>query len=458
MQEIGRDVLQLKRKMAEGMMTPLREILTDKDVKAACHAVGHRHRERIFTPLVTLWGVIGQSLDADQSCRAAVARILATMGMPEGVSGATGSYCEARSRLPERLIEELVGKVARRLEARVPPEQLWLGLRKVRLVDGTCFSMSDTPGLLETFGLPPNTTEGVGFPVARAVGMVSWSTGAVVGAAIGAYRMHERHLFRETWGCLDPGDVVAGDSGFGSYAEIALLKSQEVDCVFRINNTRNVDFRLGKRLGEGDHLVTWKRPAVRPAWLPKDIELPDTITVREIRFTVEVPGFRPEEIVLATTLLDPKVFPKEEIATLFRSRWEIEIDFRHIKITMEMDVLRGKSPDIVKKEFWAHLLAYNLIRSLMFEAGKRHQVPPLRISFKGAIQRLLACAPFMTHAPTSHLPALYLRLLDLIARDILPDRPGRVEPRCVKRHPKSYPFLTVPRHVARLHLLQTTGS
>jgi hypothetical protein len=279
-----------------------------------------------------------------------------------------------------------------------------------------------------------------------------------VGAAIGSYRTHERHLFRETWSCLDPGDVALADAGFGSYAEIALLKAQEADGVFRLRGRRSVDFRRGKRLGPGDHLVIWKRPAVRPDWLPDDIELPETLTLREIRFTVQEPGYRSREIVLVTTLLDSAAFPKDEIAKLYASRWQIEIDFRHIKITMEMDVLRGKSPDIVRKEFWAHLLAYNLIRSLMFEAGKRHQVPPLRISFKGAIQRLLACTPFMVHAPTAHLPALYLRLLDLIAQDVLPDRPGRVEPRARKRRPKPYPLLMIPRSVARLHLLQATGS
>lgn len=453
MQEIGRDVLRLKRKLAEGQLTALREILTDADVKAACHAVGHEHRERLFTPLVTLWGFIGQSLYPDPSCRAAVARILAMLGASQ-TSGDTSAYCQARGRLPERVIEELAMSVAARLEKRVASEQLWLGMRKVRLLDATGIATQDTADLVRTFGLPPNTKEGVGFPVVHAAGLVSWSTGAVLAAAMGALRYHERHLARELWTYLDPGDVLVGDSGFGSYAEIAMLLAQEVDSVFRINNTRDVDFRRGERLGPGDHLVTWERPAVRPEWLPKDIELPETITLREIRFTVEVPGFRPEEIVLVTTLLDAEVFPKEEIAKLFRDRWEIEIDFRHIKVTMGMEPLRGKSSAMAKKEVWAHLLAYNLIRTIMWQASRKHHVPALRISFKGAIQRVLAWTAPMAHLPIHRLPDLYRELLARIAEDIVPFRPNRVEPRCRKRRPKNYPLLTVPRQVARQHLLR----
>lgn len=452
MHGIGLEVGRLKENLAEGQMAPLREILTDAEVRAACRAVKHEHRERLFTPLVTLWGLIGQSLHADPSCRSAVARILATMGNIQA-SGETSAYCKARGRLPERMIEELSHGVAERLEAGVTAEDLWHG-RRVRLVDGTGVSMPDTPGLVEAFGLPPNTKPGIGFPVAHVVGLISWSTGAVLTAGIEALRYHERHLFRETWSDLGPEDVVVGDSGFGSYAEIALLKAQGVDCVFRINHTRSVDFRRGARLGDGDHLVTWHRPAARPAWLPDDIALPETLTVREIRFRVEAPGFRPEEIVLVTTLLDPVAFPKEEIARLFADRWEIEIDFRHIKIAMGMDVLRGKSPDMVRKEIWAHLLAYNLIRTLMWQASKRHRVPALRISFKGTIQRVLAWASPMAHLPVQHLPGLYRWLLAQIAADVVPDRPGRVEPRCRKRRPKNYPLLGVPRPVARQHLLR----
>jgi hypothetical protein len=456
MQEIGRDVLRLKRKLAEGQLTPLREILTDADVKAACHAVGHEHRERLFTPLVTLWGLIGQSLHADPSCRAAVARILTAFGDPK-TSGDTSAYCQARGRLPERMIEELVVKMAKRLEKRVAPEQLWLGRRQVRLLDATGIATQDTLDLVRAFGLPPNTKEGVGFPVVHAAGLVSWSTGAVLAAAMGALRYHERHLGRELRTYLDPGDVLVGDSGFGSYAEIAMLMAQEVDSVFRINNTRSVDFRRGQRLGPGDHLVAWKRPAARPEWLPDDIELPETITLREIRFTVEVPGFRPEEIVLVTTLLDAVAFPKEEIAKLFRDRWEIEIDFRHIKVSMGMEPLRGKSSGMARKEIWAHLLAYNLIRTLMWQASRKHRVSALRISFKGTIQRVLAWTSPMAHLPVHRLPDLYLDLLARVAEDIVPFRPNRVEPRCKKRRPKNYPLLTVPRHVARQHLLRESA-
>ena len=453
MQDIGQGVLGLKRKLAQGQMAPLREILTDKDVKAACHAVGLRHRERLFTPLLTLWSFVGQCLSPDPSCRAAVARILATYGKPTGASSGTSPYCKARLRLPERLIEELGRTVAGRLERRVAPEQLWRG-RRVRLLDGTGITTPDTPELVKAFGLPPNTKEGVGFPVAHAAGMVSWATGAVLGAAIDRLDYHERHLGRELWPLLSPLDVLMADAGFGSYGEIAMLLSQEVDGVYRMNGRRIVDFRRGARLGDGDHLVVWKRPAARPQWLPEEFTLPETLVVREIRFQVHQLGFRPKEIVLVTTLLDPVAFPKEDIAKLYRDRWEIEIDFRHIKTTMGMEPLKGKSPAMARKEIWAHLLAYNLIRTLMWEAAKRHGAAPMRLSFKGTIQRVLAWSGTMAAAPVHQLPERYRELLARIAADIVPSRPDRVEPRCVKRRRKHYPTLGVPRPIARLRLLR----
>lgn len=329
-------------------------------------------------------------------------------------------------------------------------ENLWSG-RRVRIVDGSSFSMPDTPENQEAYPQPSAQSPGCGFPVARFVTLTSWSTGNVLDADEDALSVHERTLFHRLWHRLMPGDVLLSDRGFCSYADLVTLNKRGVDAVMRLVQNRRVDFRKGRRLGPGDHLVTWPKPAIRPRWLSPEAfdALPEEITLREIRFRIHVAGFRSREITVVTTLLDPVAFPKEALAQLYRDRWFVELDLRHLKISMHMDVLRGKSPDIVRKEFWAHLLAYNLLRGLLADAADHKASVARRLSIKGSLQRLSVYVPqFISSAKESQDNQLTQLLRD-IRNDPVPDRPDRVEPRARKRRPKPYPLLTVPRAIAR---------
>ena len=243
---------------------------------------------------------------------------------------------------------------------------------------------------------------------------------------------------------------------------LAELLARGCDAVFRLHGgrSRTVDFRKGKRLGRQDRRVTWDRPTVRPRGLSRQqwMSLPEQLTMRIIRFTTQVPGFRSRTIVVATTLLDPVAYPAQEIAALYGDRWTVELRLRDIKTTMQMDVLRGKSADIVRKEILMHLLAYNLIRALMWQAAQKHGRPLHRLSFAGTVEHLNALAPYLwLYGGTRRSGIVYALLLEWIARDKLPHRPGRIEPRAVKRRPKEYDRLNRPREELRQALLRKTG-
>ncbi len=251
--------------------------------------------------------------------------------------------------------------------------------------------MPDTPSNQERFPQPCRQKKGCGFPVGAFVAVACLATGAIVDAFIGVGKMHDLAMFYYVRSCFSAGDIFLGDRGFSSYAEMGLFLTNGVDSVLRLNQRRLTDFRRGRVLGIGDHIVCWPRPKRCPKGLrAEDYErLPPSLMVREIRYQVAVKGFRSREVILSTTLLDAKEYPAEELAGLYFQRWEIEVDFRHLKITMQMDVLRGRSPDVVEKEFWAHILAYNLLRRLMWESGVMNGALPVSLSVKGSIQHLL---------------------------------------------------------------------
>jgi hypothetical protein len=249
--------------------------------------------------------------------------------------------------------------------------------------------------------------------------------------------------------------VVLGDALFGSYADFWLLLQYGLDGLFQIHGARKTDFRKGQRLGKGDHLATWTKPKQRPKGLPKEIydQLPPTLTIRELKCRIIRKGFRTETITLVTTLLDPVKYPKEELGQLFGLRWQVELDLRHIKTTMNMEFLKAESPAMVHKEIYAHLLAYNLMRILMWEAGMQHGVDPLRLSFQASIQHLLNFIPQLVQAGRNKRNELINTLLACIAKEKLPDRSGRNEPRVRKRRPKSFPLMQKPRHILRKKLV-----
>jgi hypothetical protein len=289
-----------------------------------------------------------------------------------------------------------------------------------------------------------------------------WATGAVLDVAIGAYRSSEVMLVSALWGHLQRGDIVLADRFYCTYVILADLLTRGCDAVFRLHGgrSRTLDFRKGRRLGQEDREMTWDRPTTCPRGLSDSqwMSLPEHLTIRVLRFRTEVPGFRSRRIVVATTLLDPQGYSQQEIAALYGDRWTVELHLRDIKTTMQMDVLRGKSSDIVRKEILMHLLAYNLIRALMWQAAEKHGRPLHRMSFAGTVEHLNALAPYLwLYAGTRRYAILYALLLQWIARDRLPSRPGRIEPRAVKRRPKEYDLLNKPRQQLRRALLSKTG-
>jgi hypothetical protein len=295
--------------------------------------------------------------------------------------------------------------------------------------------------------------------VAKLVVMFCWASGAVRNVAVGPYRSNELALWRQLWDQLQVGDVVLGDRFYGAYADLAQLRARGCDGVFRLRGSRAraLRFRQGQRLGKNDRLFTWSRPKQRPRTLTAEefAQLPATLTVRVLRFDTRIKGFRSRRILVVTTLLDPQAFPLEKIAALYRDRWTVELRIRDVKTTLRMEILRGQSEDLVRKEIYLHFLAYNLIRALMWQAAEQHGQPRHRLSFAGTMQHFHAVAPYLALlAGTPQAASLYQLLLSWIARDRVPERPDRLEPRAVKRRPKPYPRLTRPRKEMQKALLE----
>jgi hypothetical protein len=449
------------RGQAEAGAAAFSDYWTAPEIEQACRDCGHAWRDRFWTPLLTLWAFLSQVLH-EGSCREAVALVLgeqAAAGLLPACSADPSAYGQARRRLPLEVFRAGVRQIGQRLREDVGSAITWCG-RRVWLVDGTTCSMPDTPDLQAAFGQPGRQAPGCGFPVAKVVALFCWASGAVLEAAIGPLRMSELRLWRELWRVLSPGEIVLGDRFYCTFYDIVGVIRCGCDAVFRLHQARPADFRCGRRLGRNDRLVTWRRPTwkARPRGMKRQAwkALPESLTVRLIRFAVDVPGFRSRSITVATTLLDPVAYPAWKIAALYRDRWLIELRFRDIKTTMGMDVLRGKTADIVRKEIYMHLMAYNLIRCLMWQAAARHGRPLRALSFAGAVDRLNALAPYLwLYDGTPRAEALYELLLGWIARDLVPHRPNRLEPRAVKRRPKEYDRLNRPRAEMRKALVRT---
>lgn len=413
--------------------------------------------DRLYTPLVTLLAFIAQVLDSDGSCRQAVSRLVAQFSLhPHSppLSQNTAAYCKARLRLPLAFIWKVIGWVTQRVDAQVEVDDLWLGLHKVRVVDGSSCQAPDTAANLEAFALPGNVKPCCGFPVLPFVGVFSLETGLFQSLRFGKKGGHERHLFRDLIKAFLPGDVVLGDRGFCSFADIVLLNRQGVHAVFRILN-RKPDYQTGQQLGKQDHLVDWGKPKLRPAGLSPEAyaALPEKLRVREVRVVIEQKGFRSQTLDIVTTLFDAGFYTPAAMAALYRRRWTIELNFRHIKTTLGMEVLRTRTPEMAKKEVLVYLLAYNLIQSLIWGAKRIYLIDIQRISFKGTVQHLSSLAPYLAIADQPGFAVLYGKLISMVAKEKIPDRPDRVEPRAIKRRPKPFPLMTKPRHELKAGLL-----
>ena len=414
-------------------------------------------RQRLFPPYVTLWTFLLQILSPDGSCRDAITRLRAFQ-VAQGHSPCspnTGSYCKARARLPEAVVACLAQEVGQRLSHSVPGHWRWKG-RTVKLVDGSTVSMPDTPANQEAYPQHTQPQRGLGFPIARILGVFCLASGSLVTFAVGRYcgkETGEPALLRQVAGCLAPGEVVLGDRCYSSYFMVASLQACGVDYVGRQPQRRKADFRRGQRLGYEDHLIVWTKPA-RPAWLDEATyqQVPDHLQVRELRVRVPRQGFRTRVLLVVTTLLTATAFTKEDIAALYRCRWHAELDLRAIKTALGMDIVRGKTPAMVRKELWMYVLAYNLIRTVMVRAALSKGLCPRQLSFTGALQAVNGFTPALVLAEGAVGDALLDALLGTVAAHRVGQRPNRVEPRAVKRRPKAHKLLRVPRLQARERL------
>lgn len=403
------------------------------------------HRERLFSPTEALSMFLAQALSADRSCQKAVndAAIKRLAGGLSGCSTHTGAYCRARQRLPTQMASALVRHTGRLIAGHSPQTWHWRG-RPVRLVDGTTVPMPDTPANQAAYPQPRSQKPGLGFPLCRMVGIVCLASGAVLDAAIGKYQGKggdEQTLLRAILDTLDAGDILLGDAYYGTYFLLCDLQARGVDAVFEQLGARkrNTDFRRGQRLGPRDHLITLTKPPSKPDWMAQSDydHAPATLTVRELHTGGKI---------LVTTLLNPKQTTKTDLKTLYRSRWHIELDLRNIKTTLGLEILSCKTPEMTEKEIWIYLLAYNLIRLMMAQSALLADRLPRELSFKHTLQLWLAWNQRGMAADNDDtLTALFV----LIAQQSVGKRPGRIEPRAIKRRPKPYPLLAKPRPIAR---------
>ena len=449
----------LRRQFLQDGDLPFTDVLSEKIVSQALTATGVVWNESIYRPLVTLWVFLSQVLSADPSCRAGVARLIAhrcSHGQSE-CSAETGVYCQARKRLPEKFVSDVACQTGRALDGQVDSQWLWKK-RRVYMFDGTTVSMPDTPENQRDYPQVGTQKPGLGFPIARLGSIISLSCGAVIGLGFRRYAgkgQGEVSLLRELWCVLCPGDVLLTDCLMSTWTEMVLLRQRGVDTVSRLNKAnRSADFRRGKRLGKGDHIVRWPKPGRKPINIDRETfkAHPDFLEVRELKIQVKQRGFRTKQIVVVTTLLDPEEYAKRDLAQIYRARWNHELDLRSIKITMQMGILRCKTPGLVRKEIWTHILAYNLIRTVMAQAAVKHDIQPRTISLKGTIQTLEAFQPHIDcqgHRGSSLREKLYQQILDCIATHRVANRLDRHEPRLRKRRPKHYAFLRKPRTVIK---------
>ena len=437
---------------------PFLDVLSASEVESTCRAHNHTWRARIYTPWITLNMFLAQILSSDHSCADALERFQKyrmDCGLPP-VTDDTSSYCEARQRLPEEVVWELARRSGQSIHENAEAQWLFAG-RPVKLIDGSTVIMPDTEANQAEYPQSRSQKPGLGFPIVRILVIISLAVGTVLDAAMGPYQgkqSSELGLFRQISGQLKPGDIALADRFFCNYWVIDDLQRRGVDVVFRLHQTRKADFRRGRRLGPDDHIVTWPK-SQRPDWMSPDqyAAMPKELELREIRVRIKDKKKRTRVLVIVTTLLDAKKYPASALGELFRQRWHAELDLRSIKTTMGMEMLRTKTPDMVRKEVGMHLLAYNLIRGVMAEAARGRDIQPRELSFNGARQTVRAFEETHLYEP-KQIAADFPVLLHLISQKRVGDRPDRHEPRAVKRRPKPYHLLTITRAEAKKRIEQ----
>ena len=406
------------------------------------------HRERLFPPTETLSMFLAQAMSADRSCQnvvnqTATYRLLNSLPL---CSTDTGGYCRSRKRLPISMVSTLCRHTGHLISNQVTTHWQWRN-RPVRLVDGTTIVMPDTPKNQATYPQLSSQKPGLGFPICRLVGLICLGSGALLDMAMSPVKgkgNDEQTLLRSTLDKLDGGDILLGDAFYATYFLFCALYDKDVDAVFEQHGSRRLtaDFRKGTRLGAKDHIIEISKPKQPPFWMSDEAyrQAPNTLQVRECRVGGKI---------LVTTLLCHKKTSKHDLKQLYRKRWHVELDLRNIKTTLGMEMVSCKSPEMVQKEIWVYLLAYNLIRMLMVQSALLSDISPRQISFKHTVQLWIAWQQTNSHGVDQ---SCFNGLLILISQNKVGNRPGRLEPRAVKRRPKPIALLVTTREEARANI------
>jgi Transposase DDE domain len=442
----------VRARFARNEGLPFADILTEASIREVLNEYGVSYRDRVFSPVTTIWGFLSQVLSEDHSCRDAVSRIIAHRAANGSTvcSPNTASYCNARSRIPTRVLSILAMRTAEELHTSTGDRWKWNG-RSVFILDGSSVSMPDTPENRAMYPQPPQQAAGIGFPLARITVLLSLATGACHDLAIAPYEgkgTGETSLFRRMYRTLKAGDVVLADALFDDYFIACELRQQGIDLVAHAQYERVGSLTVESR-PDGQILV-WQRPN-KPRGMTgeKYRSYPKHLLMRQVTVDARDKNNRAQQFKVVTTILMPSIDGRQ-IGALYEHRWEGEVDIRSIKCTMQMDILRCKTPNMVHKEIWTHLLAYNLLRTAMAVAAHENDIEPRQVSFKGAKQAVTAFAPKIEAARPEDRGGLIDAMLATIAYHRVGNRPGRWEPRARKRRPKPAARLMQPRHIAKL--------
>jgi hypothetical protein len=430
---------QLQQQLRDFLPAPLLSVEED----------GPNSRDRVFSLRLTFECFVWQRLKPKTSCREVVRQVQALLRLQgrAPVDESDSAYIQARQRLPKERLQKALSATAQAAERRIGSDGQLCG-RPVQVVDGSTIQLPDTPRNQKRYPQPTSQKPGCGFPMIRFVALLSLSSGAILQVVLDSLHSHDLRLFRRWWEHLRKGDIILGDRAFGEYSTLAQLPRQGVGVVARLHHQRKGDFRKAQRLAKDDGLFVWTK-GYEPSGLSTARQwqqMPAQILVRILRFTATIRGFRHRRIILVTTLLDPQLYPARQIIAWYGRRWSLELCFRDLKTTMGREALRCQSPEMAQKELLTYLVAHNLIRCVMAEVVARYSVDLARISFKGTLDALRQYSAAIAQAPNRRLRrALWEDLLLNLARDLVPLRPNRREPRAVKRRPKAYPLLNQPR-------------
>jgi Transposase DDE domain len=442
----------VRARFARDQGLPFADVLTQASILEVLDEHRVEYRNRVFGPVTTLWGFLSQVLSEDHSCRDAVSRVIAHRAA-SGLavcSPNTASYCNARARLPTSVLRALAWRTAEELQHGLPEGWKWNG-RNVFIADGSHVSMPDTPQNQASYPQPEAQRPGIGFPLARLAVLLSLATGACHDMAMAPYAgkgTGETTLLRQMYDTLKPGDVVLADALFDDYFIACELRQRGVELVARAQYQR-VGTQTVRSRSDGD-VIVWQRPNKPHGMAGEQYRTyPKTQLMRQVSVDARDKDNRVEQFKVITTILDGGI-DGGQIGELYERRWDGEVNIRSIKSTMKMDVLRCKAPEMVRKEIWAHLLAYNLLRTVMAVAAAENGIEPRQLSFKGAKQAVTAFAPKIEAARSEGRAVLIDAMLTTIAYHRVGDRPGRWEPRARKRRPKPGFRLMQPRAAARL--------